>query len=209
EDRGEEIDFEEHESRGGDEGDASGCSARSAEDAGWAARCDRLLAASMQLEVPGDGNGSDLGRLQTVDTGDYAIGKIPRGRQVGQSLQLGRNGDEFFVEIVLDHGFLTSSLTGLVRESFMVFRSFFARNNSGKGKRGCGMRDAGCGERRAFSAHRIPHPASPLPASLISGPPNTAAIPAARGGCTSSPCQAGASRFPRSRRTSNPRRGAG
>ena len=61
----------------------------------------------MQLEVPGDGNGSDLGRLQTVDTGDYAIGKIPRGRQVGQSLQLGRNGDEFFVEIVLDHGFLT------------------------------------------------------------------------------------------------------
>ena len=38
------------------------------------------------LEVPGDGNGSYLGGLQAVYTRDHAIGKIPRRRQVGQSL---------------------------------------------------------------------------------------------------------------------------
>ena len=51
--------------------------------------------------------GARLNGLQTVYSGDYAIGKIPRWRQVGKSLQLGRNRDEVFIEIMLDHGFLT------------------------------------------------------------------------------------------------------
>src|SRR5439155_26852419 len=105
--RREDVDLEEHECRCRNEGDARGCSASGAQDTHLAAGDDRPLSASVHLEVPGGGHGRDPGGLQTVDTGDYAIGKIPGGRQIRQSLQLRRNGDEFFVEIVLDHGFLT------------------------------------------------------------------------------------------------------
>jgi hypothetical protein len=62
----------------------------------------------VQLQVPGgEYRGYAPGGLQTVDSGYDTIGKVPRRRQVGQSLQLGGYGDEFFVEIVLYHGFLT------------------------------------------------------------------------------------------------------
>ena len=62
--------------------------------------------------------------MQTVYSGDDAIGKIPRRRQIRQSLQLGRNGDELFVEIMLDHGFLTYDLRGLAGVGFSFFEAF-------------------------------------------------------------------------------------
>ena len=69
----------------------------------------RLPSTLLQFQVvPGGDNRLCVpGGMQAVDSGYYAIGKIPRRRHVGKSLQLGRNGDEFFVEIVLYHGFLT------------------------------------------------------------------------------------------------------
>jgi len=58
--------------------------------------------------VPGGENrGHGPGGLQTVYSGDDAIGKAARRRHIGQSLQLGGYRNEVFVEIVLDHGFLT------------------------------------------------------------------------------------------------------
>jgi hypothetical protein len=84
-------------------------------------RNDRLLSTLLQLQVPGDNHGGHSpSGLQTVDPGNHAIGKTRGWRQVRKSLQLGRNGDEFFVEIVLDHGFLTCELRGLNGGSFSI-----------------------------------------------------------------------------------------
>ena len=59
----------------------------------------------------------------------------------GASLQLGRNGYKFLVEVVLDHVCLTSELTGSVRAGFHGFCQKFCLE-----KRGCGTGDAGCGK---------------------------------------------------------------
>jgi hypothetical protein len=62
----------------------------------------------VKLQVPGGENRSyGPGGLQTVYSGDDAIGEAARRRHIGESLQLGGYGNEFFVEIVLYHGFLT------------------------------------------------------------------------------------------------------
>jgi hypothetical protein len=72
--------------------------------------------------MPGGDHWSNaLNGLQTVDSGDDAIGKIPGRRQIRQSLELRRDRDKVFVEVMLYHGFLTYDLRGLTGLGFSVF----------------------------------------------------------------------------------------
>jgi hypothetical protein len=75
----------------------------------------------LQLQVPGGYDGSHaLSGLQTVYSRDDAIGKIRGWRQIRQSLKLRRDRYKLFVEIVLDHGFLTYDLRGLAGDGFRL-----------------------------------------------------------------------------------------
>jgi hypothetical protein len=72
------------------------------------ARNDRLLTALLQLQMPGGAHGGhNFSGLQTVYSRDDAIREIAGWRQIRQSLELRRNGNKLFGEIVLYHGFLT------------------------------------------------------------------------------------------------------
>jgi hypothetical protein len=72
--------------------------------------------------MPGGDHRNDArSGLQTVYSGDDAIGEIPGWRQIRQSLELRRDRDKVFVEIVLYHGFLTYDLRGLAGVGFSVF----------------------------------------------------------------------------------------
>jgi len=125
EDRGQDIDLEEHECRRDDQRDANSGAACRPHYTHGPTHGDRLPSALVQLQMPGgEYRSHSLSGLQAVDSGYYAIGKIPRRGQVGKSLQLGRNGDEFFGEIVLDHGFLTCELRGPNAGSFSISSEF-------------------------------------------------------------------------------------
>src|SRR5450759_3850202 len=121
-----------------------------------------------------DGLFSRLFDSQNPGTATYRGVDVARP-QWGRSLR--ENRARSWVTHVMIYGFGTGEVSGFFRSFFRPFFGPFFRPFLGS---------------------------KTMIRRVISGPPDTLSAPAGHGGCKSSPSPAGASRFPRSRRTNSP-----